>query len=342
MHIFWYDDEKNIYKTHIDALISGKNCFLYYNDTLYNTVDWKTEPSLSLDELYKLRAQEIRDSYEKVILCLSGGIDSRNVLESFYYNNIHIDEILSVGAFSQDKYFGSDENNNKEIYVNVKQLLNNMNLPETKKTFIDYTEHYKDPFVFNTLKHKEDYWYTELGCWKSFHNLFWKDLKKYVIHDNKKTCFVMGTGKTQVNVYGSHPFVMFNDADITDYGFNYQDENLHRENFYWGNTHISAEIIKKQAFVMLKVYQNIPQKNSFTSNYEKIYNKIVYNLRNPLEMPTKKSKSFLLSIRDEFMKRKTDSEMYKYYTEGLKKMAKDVGLSHKIHTTKRYYLKGLS
>jgi hypothetical protein len=341
MNIFWYDDEKNIYKTHIDALKSGKNCFLYYNDVLYNKVDWKIEPALSLDELYKQRAQEIRDSYERVILCLSGGIDSRNVLETFYYNNIHIDEILSVGAFSQDEYFGSDENNNKEIYVNVKQLLNGMNLPNTKKTFIDYTEHYKDPLVFETLKQKEDYWYTELGCWKSFHNLFWKDLKKYVINDNKKTCFVMGTGKTQLSMMNHYAFVMFNETDVTDYGFNYQDDNLYRENFYWGNTPISAEIVKKQAHVMLNVYEKAAKQLNLPSNYEKVYNKVIYNLKTPLQMPTKKSKGFLLSIRDEFMKRKTDSEMYKYYTEGLKKMAKDVGLHHKIHTTKRYYLKGL-
>ena len=92
---------------------------------------------------------------------------------------------------------------------------------------------------------------------------------------------------------------------------------------------------------MLNVYEKAAKQLNFPSNYEKVYNKVIYNLRTPLQMPTKKSKGFLLSIRDEFMKRKTDSEMYKYYTEGLKKMAKDVGLHHKIHTTKRYYLKGL-
>ena len=85
MSIFWYDTDKNVYKTHLDALKSGKQCYIYYNDALYGSVNWKTEPSFSLKELYKLRAQEIRDTYQKVVVCLSGGIDSRNVLESFYY-----------------------------------------------------------------------------------------------------------------------------------------------------------------------------------------------------------------------------------------------------------------
>ena len=278
MTIFWYDNDKNVYRTHIDALKSGKQCYIYYNDTLYGSVDWKTEPSFSLKELYKLRAQEIRDSYERVILCLSGGIDSRNVLESFYYNNIHIDEIISVGAFSQDEFFGSDENNNREIYVNVKQFLNELTLPNTKFTIIDYTEMFSDPKRFDTIKNLEEYWYTDLGCWKSLHNLYWKDLKKYLIKDNKKTCYVMGTGKTRIDFTQNDPFVFFDETDLTDYGFNYSDENLHRENFYWGNTKVSIEIIKKQAYTMLNAYK-IMNNTSFFLKYMKIYDRIIYDIK---------------------------------------------------------------
>lgn len=338
MNIFWYDDQKNVYKTHIDALKSGKKCFLYYNDALYNKVDWKTEPLLSLDELYKLRAQEIRDSYERVILCLSGGIDSRNVLETFYYNNIHIDEILSVGAFSQDEYFGSDENNNKEIYVNVRQLLNELNLSKIKITFLDYTEHFRTPKSFSLISEYEDYWMYNISCWKSPHHLFWNDLRKYIINNDKKTCFVMGTGKTNLNITDNFYYVTFNETDVTDYGFNYQDKNLFRENFYWGNTNISAEIIKKQAYIMLKASKNFVNKKQFIDNYHKIYNKIIYNIKNPLLVSTKKSSSILLSIRDSFIKKKTDSEIYKYYSNGLIKIMKDIPDIKKVHTSKKYYL----
>lgn len=338
MNIFWYDDQKNVYKTHIDALKSGKKCFLYYNDALYNKVDWKTEPLLSLDELYKLRAQEIRDSYERVILCLSGGIDSRNVLETFYYNNIHIDEILSVGAFSQDEYFGSDENNNKEIYVNVKQLLNELHLPKTKITFLDYTEYFRKPKSFSLISEYEDCWMYNISCWKSPHHLFWNDLSKYVIIDNKKTCWVTGTGKTYVGLNDILPYVIFNETELMNYSGKYVDENLFRENFYWGNTIISTEIVKKQAYTMLKIYNKINNRHTFQKQYEKLYNKTVYNLKNPMLMKTKKSSSVLLSIRDSFIKKKTDSEIYKYYRDSLIKVMKDVPDIRKTHTTKKYYL----
>lgn len=341
MNIFWYDVEKNMYKTHIDALKSGKKCYLYYNDELYNKVNWEVEPTLSLDELYKLRAQEIRDTYERIILCLSGGIDSRNVLETFYYNNIHIDEIITVGAFSQDKYFGSDENNNKEIYVNVKQLLKELNLSKTKISYIDYTDNFNNPKSLSLIEQYQDYWMHHISCWKSPHHLFWNDIHKYIVRDDKKTCWITGTGKTHVKINDKKSYIDFSETEITDYSGKYIDKNLQRENFYWGNTKISTEIIKKQAYIMLCMYDKIKNVNIFNKEYVKIYNKVIYNLRNDMIIPTKKSSSLILSIRDTYIKRKTNSEIYKYYIKSLKNIMIDVpNISH-VHTTKRYYLKGL-
>ena len=316
MTIFWYDTDRNVYKTHIDALKSGKQCYIYYNDALYGSVDWKIEPSFSLKELYKLRAQEIRDSYERVVLCLSGGIDSRNVLESFYYNNIHIDEIISVGAFSQDEYFGSDENNNREIYVNVKQLLNKLDLPNTKISFLDYTKYFRNPKSFSLISEYEDYWMHNISCWKSPHHLYWNDLAKHIVKDNKKTCWVTGTGKTYVSFFEKTPYVSFSELELMDYSGKYVDGNLYRENFYWGNTLLSTEIIKKQAYAIVKTFSKFKDSRKFSKNYDKVYNKVIYDLRNPLIIKTKKSPSILLSIRDSFIKTKTDSDMYKYYKTG--------------------------
>jgi hypothetical protein len=262
-------------------------------------------------------------------------------MEIFYKNKIHVDEIISVGAFSQDEFFGSDENNNKEIYVNVKEYLKELHIPNTKKIFIDYTEQFKNPYFFNLINNKKEYWYLDLGCWKSFHNLFWKDLKKHVITDNKKTCFIMGTGKTYLQFDNIGPHVIFTETDTTDYGFNYQDENLFRENFYWGNTNIAAEVVKKQAYIMLDIYNRMIDKKMFVMNYVKIYDKVIYRHCKPLFMPTRKSTGHLLSIRDEFMKKKTNSDIYKYYIRGLQQMSCDIGLKNKTHTTKKYYLKNV-
>jgi len=63
----------------------------HYNDDFYSTLDHTQEPNESLEELYRLRAQELRDKYDYIILSFSGGADSYNVLDVFLKNNIHID-----------------------------------------------------------------------------------------------------------------------------------------------------------------------------------------------------------------------------------------------------------
>jgi hypothetical protein len=332
--IFWYDTEKNVYRTHTEALKSRKQCYLYYEDTFYQSVTWKIEPSLSLDQLYKLRAEEIRDTYEHVILCLSGGIDSRTILETFYKNKIHIDEIISVGAFSQDEYAGSEENNNDEIYYNVKSLLNDLHLPNTKIRYIDYSELFTDVNNFGVIKEYGSDWALHMGYWKSIHNYFWYDIKKHIIDHDKKTCFITGTGKTRLEVIPK-PYVVFSEVDITGYCWKYQQDNLFRENFYFGITPIGGDIVKKQAYIMYDLYKKMKDKRYFTSNYIDLYNNTIYNY-SLLNKPTRKSSNSILSIRDKYIKRKTNSELYKIYFDGICKLNREVGLEYKAFYTRPY------
>lgn len=72
-----------------------KNNYIRYHffDSVYQTYDWSIEPSESLEELYKQRAQQLRDKYDYLILSFSGGADSSNILNTFIDNNIKLDEI---------------------------------------------------------------------------------------------------------------------------------------------------------------------------------------------------------------------------------------------------------
>lgn len=334
MNPFYYDEDLNKYNQHSDAVKSKRKCWLYYGDDFYKTINWKTEPPLSLDTLYKLRAEEIRDSYEHVILCLSGGIDSRTILETFYRNNIHLDEIVCVGAFSQDQFTGSAENNNDEIYYNVRGLLNEIDLPNTKKRFIDYSELFTDINNFSLLKEYGNEWAINTGCWKSIHNFFWRDIKKHIANHNKKTCFIMGSGKTRLEVNPT-PHIRFSEDDIMSYCFTYENGNLTRENFYFGITNIGAEIVKKQAFIMYDLYERMQNKGIFFGNYIDLYNNTIYNY-SLLNIPTRKSKTKLLSIRDKYIKRKRGSDLYKIYVEGIIKLNKEIGLKYEPFYTRPY------
>jgi hypothetical protein len=75
--------------------IKDYNVTFHYFDSFYSSLTWKDEPFQSLEELYKRRAQQLREKYDYIVLAYSGGADSCNVLNSFLDNGIPIDEIVT-------------------------------------------------------------------------------------------------------------------------------------------------------------------------------------------------------------------------------------------------------
>ena len=62
----------------------------------FDKFEWNKEPVDSWKEICKKRAQQLRDSYDYIILYYSGGSDTTTVLNAFLDNNIHIDEIVTT------------------------------------------------------------------------------------------------------------------------------------------------------------------------------------------------------------------------------------------------------
>lgn len=65
----------------------------HFYDSAYRSLDWSKEPSDDLKDMYKNRAQQLRDEYDYLILSFSGGSDSTNILRTFIDNDIKLDEI---------------------------------------------------------------------------------------------------------------------------------------------------------------------------------------------------------------------------------------------------------
>lgn len=72
---------------------SSNDVKYHFYDSVYQSLDWSKEPTLSLNEMYKERAQQLRDKYNYLILSFSGGADSTNILRAFIDNNIKLDEV---------------------------------------------------------------------------------------------------------------------------------------------------------------------------------------------------------------------------------------------------------
>jgi len=346
--MFYYDVSNTgiTFDNRIDALkynIQTKNEIRFsYKDNEFNKVNWKQEPKESLAQLYKERAQHIRDNYDYVVLCYSGGIDSTNMLESFYYNNIHIDEIVSVGSFSQD-ISTQDVNHNKEIYENVIPTLNHLNLPNTKKTLIDYTEYFRNLNNFSMYQqHGSDY-YKYIGVYPSVTYLFWYDIGKF-INPKGKTAILLAVEKPYIR-YDEELmkfYTYFDDASLYNY-CSYEFNNVFRLNFY---TDPDAEqIIRKQLhtiknhFIDKAIQTNTPIQSHIYDNYIETIKPLIYDVRNPLKYVAGKSSNQYLSCRDTYLIDNKNSDVYNVYKDMLSKLKNDLDLSNKRYTTftNRYY-----
>lgn len=333
--IFYYDKE-SIYSTPYEAWASNNECRLHYYDDVFDKADWKKEPTETLETLYIERARKIRDEYEYVILCYSGGNDSSNILETFYYNNIHIDEIVMVGSFSQDVSDESlNENHNADFYKNAFPLLKTLNLSNTKITTIDYTEIFRDINQFSLIKEYGIDWIKYIGTTKSPHNLFWSDFKKFVgCNNTKNTAWIMGIEKVNLDYqskktndpFESHtyvdlskPYVNFSDAYINNYGMSTRkNENFTRVNFYCDPDPVAIKIQIKQAHIFNRFISTVPthsRRKMLRSRHVK--NKLFYDLKNPLIFQSEKSSTSVLSLRDKFLLNVKDSDIYKYYISAI-------------------------
>lgn len=65
----------------------------HFMDSVFVQSKWYEDTEISIAELYRRRAEQLRDKYDHLILSFSGGSDSTNILHSFINNGIHLDEV---------------------------------------------------------------------------------------------------------------------------------------------------------------------------------------------------------------------------------------------------------
>jgi len=99
--LFCVEYEGNKYNTRKDILeLPNNNKAILHINSVFENIDWTKEPTKSLKQLYKERAQQIRDMYDYLILYFSGGSDSITVLNTFLDNDIPLDEVV-INSFYQ-------------------------------------------------------------------------------------------------------------------------------------------------------------------------------------------------------------------------------------------------
>lgn len=124
---------------------------------IFSAIDWSIPIQLSLDELYRLRLQQLRDQYDHLILFFSGGKDSLNILMTAVNNNILLDEIVVYYPFAMEKYFNNKDTDSDNLYSEIefaaKPILKSLEnkLTRTKIRFQDIGE------TINTFTQNDDW-----------------------------------------------------------------------------------------------------------------------------------------------------------------------------------------
>ena len=234
-----------------------------FNEAVFSSYDWTKEPTESMSELYRRRAQQLRDKYDYIVLMFSGGADSTTVLRSFLDNDIKLDEAVSY--MSYDATGNRDHFFNAEIFrvsIPVADQLKTQ-YPWLKHRVIDLTEIIVDHYNTNS-----DWFYDMNTCFNpnntSKESLPLK-IKEWadIIHSGKKFCVLYGLDKPRIvheNGKFSFKFLDFIDNAATVKSIAGQQPYAD-ELFYW--TADLPEILIKQGHV-IKNYltrhdmQNLP------------------------------------------------------------------------------------
>lgn len=134
----------------------------YFAPEVFDKIDWSTPVDLSLDQLYAVRLQQLRNKYEHLVLFFSGGKDSLNILLTAINNNILLDEIVVFYPFAMEKFFNNKELDSDNVYSEVefaaKPLLKSLESRLDTRTKIRF----QDNGDTNNKFHQNADWFDEI------------------------------------------------------------------------------------------------------------------------------------------------------------------------------------
>lgn len=253
-----------------------------FNEDVFLNHDWKIEPSESLDELYRRRAQQIRDSYDHVVLFYSGGADSGNILDTFVDHGISFDEIATYNYHRADRdniFFHSEQ---KLVSYPKIESLKQQGL-QFKHRFIDLSDiahkilqdqHYD----MNRAYYAASHW----GLSHLARSYIRETTPDYIslMEKGKKIAFVFGAEKPRLYQVDDRYCIRF--LDMIDACVSVRTQMLGRENeydelFYWSPQ--AVDIVCKQGHVL----KNFFRRHAFYSQ-EKYYSEDLIQLPSVTEM----------------------------------------------------------
>jgi hypothetical protein len=269
---------------------TGGNIRWNFNDLVYGQINWQQEPAVNIDMLYLMRARQLRDQYDHLVLNFSGGSDSTNILYAFLKNNIHIDEIIVRHPESGLKNVTTNTQNKDStnqisefdyaVIPRLKWVADNF--PNIKITIHDYfesmiNEHIDDTWIYAARE------FFHPGVIKRYSNLSMRS--QLTMYDKGKTVGVIyGIDKPKLEYHNGKYYAYFLDicpnvvvSEVADY------TNITTELFYW--TPDLPEIVVKQAHMIRRWLEINPQYRDLIESSKKVDSAIVSTVERVVSAP---------------------------------------------------------
>ena len=336
----------------IRATETGHYPTWHFNTKTYAEIDWTQEPEVDIRELYRLRAQQLRDQYDWIRVEASGGGDSTTAIYSFLLNGIHLDEVVFRYPENLDKGMSGDslnyapENTLSERKFAAEPLMRwiKINYPKVKVTIQDYSKNLfngdhlgkDESWIFNT----REYFQPAHGI---IHSNFNTKEHRILADSGKRICALYGVDKPKISLLDGAWYSAFLDLQANHGAPVVEDyTNITTELFYWSPD--LPELSVKQAH-LIKNWFDMPAHANLRhvvrwpnhgiaqrSTYEQIVKSIIYPDYDPETWQTTKPTNnfynemdhwFHVNLKDtpqynvweagiEFLKNKIDSKYLVY------------------------------
>tara|TARA_R110000868_G_C10955616_1_gene768061 strand:+ start:2293 stop:3456 length:1164 start_codon:yes stop_codon:yes gene_type:complete len=297
-----------------------------FNEDVFSKYNWMIEPTETIEELYKKRAQQLRNDYDYIVLFYSGGADSDNVLDTFTKNNIKLDEVASMNYLRADSDPMSMFNAEQTLVAHpkIKSLhQSGITFKHRSIDMSDITVDIIDNSHYSTNRayyHSSHFGTNHLA--KSYIRETVSDYKK-LIEQGKKVVFLWGSEKPRLYQENGRYCIKF--LDLLDSGVSPRTQLLNREEeydeaFYWSPD--STDIICKQGHILKRFFEqhNIYKQDKYYSetliklpgiehifankntedglSYRSLINLLIYPGYDPKTFTVGKPTSVIVSKRD--------------------------------------------
>jgi hypothetical protein len=313
-----------------------------FNRDVFDVYAWHQEPEIGLRELYRMRAQQLRDKYDYIRLEVSGGGDSATAAFSFILNGIHLDEVVfrypKTGEknVTDDPFNTKPENTLSEWKYAAQPLLQWIatHAPRTKITIHDYSEdmlksNHDESWVFRT----KDY-FQPGHAFK--HTVDAVDSHKLTLDQGKSVCMLWGVDKPKVCIKDKKWYLYFMDVQANNANPEVgQWDNVTNEYFYW--TPDLPELLCKQAHTIRKWFdlpsniylQHLARWPNYSfaqrTTFEHIIKPLLYPDYDPATFQTSKpTNSFYNEMDHWFYTNFQDTHVYRVWQAGLRHLVDSI------------------